>query len=998
MPRPLTALILTPSLGGEFFGDLILGVAREIVAADGRMVVIETRQEFLPRDEAGEQVDFATPVAWSETDGVVSITTAAGASYLQPVRESGKPVVLLSSTQMKDFEAPNARPDNHQGTVAAVEHLIEHGHTRIGFVGNMGQQDIRERFDAYRQTLESHDITVEQEMFFAVLDNSEAGGAAAAINVFEAKTRPTALMVATDRNAIGLMRELKSVGVDVPGDIAIVGFDNVAAGTFSRPTLTTVDPHFEEVAALAGRLLVNGIKGEELSNATVTPESAALIVRESCGCAAKTDGGDQADADEASEVPTELVRDGLHDLLERELRTGDEETDRQTATTVEAIAEEAVRLLEKGDETTTLEIDAFTASLLELTSNPRTLRQFTEVMTDWANRIGHSSASTTGSLPSVSARVAAALWKAQSGALLRQMETTEAAIGEQYVVDAGLLETGGADPRNLKWLDETSVVAATLALWEEPLFSGLLKIVGDYDCANGGRNLIGTVVPGEDFPPESLVARAAPANHEACVVLPVSTPKQDWGLLAVVAQIDPTTERETFQHWAALLCAALESQSRQEEVRRNALFDNLTRLPNRHLFVQQLEKAIARWRRSRMPYSVLFLDLDGFKLINDSLGHQMGDRVLKTVGSEISAALRSVDTAARFGGDEFVILLSDTEAGRAMVAAKRLQAKLDKVRDYDGHEIVTRVSIGIASSAVEYANAEDVLRDADAAMYRAKSSEPGTVAFFDAPMHESAVRRAELAKDVLRALQTDQFEVHYQPIVNLATGQTDRFEALVRWRHPDRGLIEPSEFLGDIEETSLIIQLGHRVLDDVCGQMAEWGSRVANVSINISDKEFWSQDLLSHVLATLERNNLAPDLLTLEITESVLMRRPEQALRIMQKLHDAGIRLHIDQFGTGFSSLETLHRFPVEAFKIDRSFIQTLTSTGDSAELISSLVKLGKALGLSVVAEGVETEEQLEYLQKLGCATGQGFLFMPAVTAERAGELLGHPLRAEDPV
>ena len=215
----------------------------------------------------------------------------------------------------------------------------------------------------------------------------------------------------------------------------------------------------------------------------------------------------------------------------------------------------------------------------------------------------------------------------------------------------------------------------------------------------------------------------------------------------------------------------------------------------------------------------------------------------------------------------------------------------------------------------------------------------------------------------------------------------------MRWRHPERGQLMPDDFLPAMEETGLIVQLGHWVITEVCRQLANGAQSVVNVSINISDKEFWSQDLLTRVLATVNRYGLAPDRLTLEITEGVLMRRPELALRMMRKMHEAGLRLHIDDFGTGYSSLETLHRFPVDAFKIDRSFIRTLTSSDNSAELISALVKLGNALGIAVVAEGVETDEQLEFLQGIGCATGQGYLFMPAVAGDRVDETSG-PLSA----
>lgn len=998
MTRPLTVLILTPSLGGDFFGSLLAGLAREIVGAKGRLVVVETLQEYAPRDEVGEPGKFSTRVGWDGVDGVVSLTTAVDAEYLQQLRVAGIPVVLLSSTQMDDFKAPVARPDNLKGSVAAVEHLIGHGHTRIGFVGNLAQRDIRDRFDGYRQALESHGLVVDPAHMFASPENGETGGAVAArgLLALDLKKRPTALMIATDRNAIGLMDAVTDAGLVIPRDLAIVAFDNIPAGTYNTPALSSVDAQFDEVGALAGRMILEKISGDVVPDTTITPGSAALLVRQSCGCDVDEQDAQDGEANDLPREKTEILLQGLQNVLERRLRTGDEVVDGGTHEQVVATVLDAVHLLELGDEATNVQIQALTGSLQLFTSSPDTLRRFTDGLTDYAQRAGITSAQKANGSLRVSARLAAALWKEQAGAFLHEAGVTGTAIAEQYVVDAGLVDTGGPDPRELRWLTGTRVKAAVLGLWEDGPSSSQVKIVGEYDATGVELNLVGEVLLSAEFPPEALVAKAAATNREVCVVVPISNREQEWGLLALVADIDLTTARETFQHWAAILCAALESQRREEEVRRSALFDGLTGLANRQLFVQQVEQALARWKRSGTPFTVLFLDLDGFKLINDSLGHQMGDRVLKMVATEISRELRAVDTAARFGGDEFLILLADTEPGKAMVATRRVQAALAEVRNFDGHEIVTRASIGIASSAVEYESAEEVLRDADAAMYRAKLTEPGTVAYFDAPMHESAKHRAALAREVLQALQEKQFEVHYQPIVNLDSGQTDRFEALVRWRHPVRGLIEPAEFLGDIEETSLIVQLGHWVLNEVCRQMAEWGPGVANVSINVSDKEFWSQDLLTYVLTTLRRHDLAPELITLEITEGVLMRRPEMALRIMHKLHEAGLRLHIDAFGTGYSSLETLHRFPVEAFKIDRSFIQTLTSAENSSELISSLVKLGNALGLSVLAEGVETEEQLALLQGLGCATGQGFLFMPAVTGDRVAELLGRRLRDKD--
>ena len=994
MTCPMSVLVLTPSMGGHYFGELLAGLTREIAGAGGRLVVVETLPASAPRDELGEPGDFATPIAWSQVDGVVSITTAVGASYLEELRRAGKPIVL-SSTQMADFDAPVALPDNHGGTLTAVEHLIGHGHTRIGFVGNLAQQDVRDRFAAYLQALETHGLIADPTLLFATPDNAERGGDRAARDLLKSPHRPTALMVATDRNAIGLMRALTDAGLGIPRDIAVVAFDNIEAGAFSTPTLSSVNQRFDEVGALGGRLLLAKLRGEAVPDTACTSQSAALTLRESCGCNADACRSQTGD-DWVPIASPELLRDELQEVLCGSLLTGDDIIDGPLRAAVVTTVGDAVRLLQSGNNVTAAQILTLTTSLQRLTTRPDTLRRITNLISDYAQRVGTSTALTTDSPSPTSARVAAAMWKVQAGAFLRQAETTETVIAEQYVVDAGLLDNGHSDPRDLGWLTGTHVKAGALALWENGPASGRLQIVGAYDPAEILPNLVGAVMTTEQFPPEPLIAVAAAPDREVCVVVPVRTTEHDWGLLGVVGQIDTTSARETYQHWAALLCACLESQGLQEAVRVSALYDRLTGLPNRQLFLERLEQALAQWQRARTPFAVLFLDLDGFKLINDSLGHQMGDRVLTGVGTRIVRELREVDTGARFGGDEFVILLADTDPGGALVVAERVQRALAEVHDVDGHEISTRASLGIATSAIGYTSAEDVLRDADTAMYRAKSAEPGTLAFFDAAMHAGALHRQSLHNEIHRALRENQFEVHYQPIVNLATGRTDRFEALVRWRHPERGLVLPQEFLPVMEETGLIVRLGHWILDEVCRQLAEWGPAVVNVSINVSDAEFWRQDLLAHVLQTLANHGLAPGRLTLEITEGVLMRRPEVALRMMREMHLAGLRLHIDDFGTGYTSLETLHRFPVDAFKIDRSFIRSLASADRSAELIAALVALGKALGLAVVAEGVETGEQLTFLQDIGCATGQGYLFMPAVTGDHAADLLGRSLRAQD--
>jgi diguanylate cyclase (GGDEF)-like protein/PAS domain S-box-containing protein len=1123
MANSMTVLVLTPSIGGHYFGELLAGLVREVAGAGGRLVLVQTLRGVA---SSNEPRDFTTPVAWSEVDGVVSITTAVNGWYLQQLRDAGKPVVL-ASTRMPDFDAPLALPDNHGGTCAAVEHLIGHGHTRIGFVGNLAQPDVRDRYAAYLHALEAHDLWADPALLFRAPNNDWAGGVRAARDILDSPNVPTALMVATDRNAIGLMGTLTDAGLAIPRDIAVVGFDNIEAAAFSTPTLSSVRQRFDEVGALAGRLVLAQIRGEAV---TFTPHilpTARIELRGSCGCATDALGTGIAEQDRSLDTSPALLGDELQDTMCKSLMTGHSVVDNRMREAVLATVREVERILQSDNHATATQIRWLTTSLHDLTSRPDVLRRITGAVIKYIQRRATTTAEDHRSKTAIDPRqLMAALWQLQAGAFLQQAESTETTLEEQHAVDAGMLDAGRSDPRHLDWLASTHVRAGVLALWQEGPSSGQLRITGTYDREGVLPDLLNAAATPECFPPEPLIAAAHTADLGVCIVVPVCNKARDWGLLALVGEINTTSTLETYHHWVTQLCASFEQRELQEAVRKseeryalaaraandglwewdrrtsdfymsdrccallglepgleedrlarwqarvhpddltemrrglhsvaigqqetvnseyrvrvadgtyrwvlsralgvrsvhgpvervvgslsdiherrsledqlrkNALYDTVTGLPNRRLFLIRLDQAVALWHRSKTPFAVIFLDLDGFKAINDSLGHQMGDRLLSTVGTRIEHELRAVDIGSRFGGDEFAILLNDVEPDDVLLVAQRVQMGLAEVIDLGGHDLAVTASLGVATSAIEYASAEDVLRDADTAMYHAKETKRGTVSYFDAAMHVHAVHQMRLHAEIQRALEENQFEVHYQPIVNLVTGRTDRFEALVRWRHPERGLVLPEEFLPLMEETGLIVPLGHWIINEVCRQLAAWGPGVMNVALNVSAREFWHSDLLTHVLYSLQRHNLTADRLTLEITEAVIIRRPEVALRLMCEMHEAGLQLHIDDFGTAYSSLEMLHRFPVDAFKIDRSFIDGLTAGDRKAELVRAIVAMGKALGLAVAAEGIETAEQLGFLQEIGCATGQGFLFMSAVSGDHAPDLLSCVLSASHP-
>jgi len=432
----------------------------------------------------------------------------------------------------------------------------------------------------------------------------------------------------------------------------------------------------------------------------------------------------------------------------------------------------------------------------------------------------------------------------------------------------------------------------------------------------------------------------------------------------------------------------------EEKLYHDAFHDTLTGLPNRALFMDRLRLAVGRAARAKKYlFAVLFLDLDRFKNVNDSLGHTVGDRLLVAIARRLEKCLRHIDTIARFGGDEFAVLVEGVEdANDAVRLAERLQREVITPINVGGLEVFTSASIGIALSSTGYELPEDVLRDADTAMYRAKAAGKARHEIFDTAMHDRAVALLQLENDLRRAVERDEFAIHYQPIVSLSDGRVRGFEALVRWHHPERGLVTPAEFISVAEETGLIIPLGLWVLRESCRQMARWqtmfpATRALTLSVNISGNQFMQPDLVEQVRRVLRETGFDPHRLQLEITESSVIENTETVTAMLVQLRALGIRLSMDDFGTGYSSLSYLHRFPIHTLKIDRSFVSGCGASEDN-EIVRTIIMLARNMGMEVVAEGVETREQLASLRDLSCEYAQGFLFSHPLDAETTTRLL----------
>ena len=418
-----------------------------------------------------------------------------------------------------------------------------------------------------------------------------------------------------------------------------------------------------------------------------------------------------------------------------------------------------------------------------------------------------------------------------------------------------------------------------------------------------------------------------------------------------------------------------------------ALRDGLTRLPNRALFADRLRVALARRSREGSEFVVMFVDLDGFKGVNDSLGHHGGDALLVEVAERLDNVIRDTDTAARFGGDEFAVLLDGATTAEGMAVAERILAEIRSPIRLEGRDLAVGASIGLIG-VDRSLTADEVLRNADLAMYMAKAAGRGRIEVFEDAMASHVVDHAELEADLRRAIEADAIEVYYQPTVELDTGVITGMEALARWNHPERGSIPPSVFIPIAEASGLIMPLGRYVLNVACADGASWRAEHPNltVAVNVSVRQLAGEGLVEDIAAALHDSGLDPHALVLEITESVLAHDVEATARRLRELKALGIRLAIDDFGTGYSSLSYLRHFPIDILKIDRSFVDQLP--GDGSALTRSIVRLGESLSLEIVAEGIEDDAQRGELTRLGCRHGQGFLFAHAKASAQIGALL----------
>jgi diguanylate cyclase (GGDEF)-like protein len=885
---------------------------------------------------------------------------------------------------------------------------LEHGHRKIAFAGNLSHVDVTERHQGYLAAFAELGLVAPESLLFDTPHHKEADGRFVARQLLamrlaeatrspQAETPVTALVAATDRLALGAMSVLGEAGLRVPEDFGIVGFDDCDAAHLAEPPLTTVKQSFAQAAECAVSELLTAIRTQKLPHSKLRVP-AQPIVRRSCGCEISHSAHrlSRPPPDRVSELTSELLAFASHNHIRK-------------VTLLEwPEAQHIARVLDQGArgvERTLPVSGSFWTGYLEHKTDAENVVRVMELL---------ESAFDSWATDDSAQRVGGGILRELRVALMHQWQRSErvkvthyeSVTEAAYRLASALSRSEYGDPaRDLRWIRWSGAYRACCALWGEhaeasqslaPLTSldshGLkdkpydLRMAGEYTSegnVNGRRKSV--PIAWECFPPQELLEAADQAGTILSVASIPHGRDGEYGLLAVAAPLafEQLEYVGTPADWAVQLGAALDRAEAERELRVRAELDVVTGLPNRWTLLRHLD--LLRLDPREPCFVLLLIDLDDFKKINESLGHEAGDQLLVQIARRLTSKFRDAEfnpgdsaVISRVGGDEFAVVLAGTEGvEKAMPIVEQIQELLRQPYTLLGRTVFVSGSVGVNFGQGEVTSAQDLLRDADTAMYKAKTRGASRYEIFHRGMHAEALEKLHLDAQLRLAMETNELELHYQPIVQFQSRKEAGVEALIRWRHPEQGLISPGRFLPIAEAVGLNIPLSEWVIRRACADAVRFRSAAGSdlyVNINVPPDHIKHPGFVEFIQQTLTESGLDPKALGIEIVENTLLDDSATCTLVLTRLRELGVRIAIDDFGTGYSNLSYLRDYPVGTLKIDREFVKNVPGSLRDNGLARAIILMGQALGLSIVAEGIETPEQYQFFEEAGCDYVQGFL------------------------
>lgn len=1000
MNRKPTIGLLTPFLGGNYLGEIINAIQKSAHEHNARLVAIRT---------AGK--DYDGPIAMEHVDGWIILNNAVKDSYIQELAgRYGKPIVAIAKNlDQLQVQGQMVECDNEDGIIQAVVHLYEHGHRAIGFVGHMSLDDLKKRLNGYRKAMKLLKLPFNPEHLFDPGDLSVMGGRTAAQQIVDAGLPITAAVVCTDMTALGLVERFKELGHRVPEELAVIGFDNTVTAQLSDPALASIDQNIGKIGATAVELVLEHIANPKLTSQTHYIEC-TLAARVSCGCHnqfnAEKQSSPWADAYESQRKHTTLLgvqyefnKFILNFKLEKIkdvswvlapyfhwacLGLWNEDADLEGNGNMEIDQlyhfhrHEDLPKQDSTDITNFPPYQWFPGDLAVENSEMTYMIPYRTVSNNWSVlAVGTSLANTLNKLGDYIS-------------IVHYLDLIADTLDRQALVEE--VREQGAQYRQIA--EQLEIVSRTSndGIWELNIGTGeLVWNQRFYDLLK--------TASAQSF--EAMVHPDDLALYQSAYQLHMDVKKP--------FQLEVRLRMDSGDYvWAAISGEAVrddedrpvwmvgsvrditERKLAEDNMRYMAYHDTLTGLTNRRRFYEEIATA---GQFKERQFAVLVLDVDHFKKINDSFGHQMGDKLLQSVSFGLKELVKAEDHIARFGGDEFVILYHSDNVGEVEAFAQSITPHLSKRLTAEGLNIAITMSIGISIFPQDGADADTLIKKADIAMYKVKQHGKNHYAIFSPQMIEQRMWRINTENELRTAIDNGNLVLHYQPQIHLETGELFGVEALLRWERAPSEFVPPLSFISLAEETGLIIPIGEWVIAEACRQGVLWreqGEKPILISVNISGQQLKEADFVDKVEEILAATGMDPEYLCFEITESTVIDELDSTVMMLKRLADLGITISMDDFGTGYSSLSMLKKLPIDMLKIDKSFIREMTFENKDIDIVKAIISISNSFKLRIVAEGVEDKAQYELLRELGCHYIQGYYISRPLPKERIAQFVEH--------